>query len=85
MVNPGGQTIDLGQLCGVPGSQAPGPVAPASPTSGPVMGGNELVPAVLEFWVSPGGATWVTSNVGNRGSVGITVQTIAFDVLDSGG
>ena len=79
-----GQVINLDHVCGVPGSQPPGPVAPASPASGPVVGGNELVPVVLDIqW---NGRQWeVSGSVGNRGPVGITIVAVPFDVLDADG
>jgi len=84
MVDPAGQTIDMGYLCGVPGSQPPGPVGQASPASGPVIGGNELIPAVLD--VQQDGGAWVVSGyVGNRGPIGITLRAVQFDILDGAG
>lgn len=89
MVNPAGQTIDLGQLCGVPGSQPPGPVAPASPASGPVEGapeivGNELVRAALE--IRQDRQQWVISGaVGNTSASPISVVSVPFGLFDADG
>jgi hypothetical protein len=82
MVTPANRVIDLGQLCGITETQPPAPVPSGVPA--PVVGGNDLIPAVLT--VQQDGGVWVVSGaVGNRGPVGITIRAVQFDLLDGAG
>lgn len=89
MESTSGQVIDLTGLCA--GGTAPSlssgtPAQGAAPATGfePVIGGNDLIPAVLEL--QRDGAVWVVSGfVGNRGPVGINIMAVQFDLLDEAG
>ena len=80
LITPAGQVVNLGHLCGVTESQPPAPVPSGIPA--PVVGGNELVQAALEYSPDP---ARIRGGVANRGPVGIDVVAISYDVLDSSG
>jgi hypothetical protein len=79
MINPAGQVIDMGQLCGIPEIQQPVPAIPD-----PVTGGNALVAGSLSVAMDRG-AWRVAGTVQSQVPSGITIQSVQFDLLDSSG